>query len=87
MTQAMIDARKNLLHHGGRGRGEQLRAGSRKVAAKSVILISHNTPARDLFNELRGRYAYPDLQIVGDTNSPRFLDVAIREGSLAGRAV
>jgi hypothetical protein len=61
--------------------------GLESVVSTSAILISRNTPARGLFDHLQGRYAYPDLQIVGDANSPRFLEMAIRESSLAGRAV
>ena len=61
--------------------------GVEAIKSKSVVLISHNAPARELFDQLQGRYSHPNLQIIGDANSPRFLDTAIREGNLAGRTV
>ncbi|MEJ7935366.1 FAD-dependent oxidoreductase [Sphingobium sp. AN558] len=60
-------------------------ADSTVLAADTVVLVSNNRQIRDVFDGLRDRVA--DLHIVGDANSPRYLQNAIREGHLAGAAV
>lgn len=57
----------------------------RSVPADTVVFISANEPNRDVYNALRGS-SIP-VQIVGDANSPRFLQTAIREGHIAGSSV
>ena len=44
-----------------------------------------NRSNRDIYDALSAKGA--SVRIVGDANSPRFLNVAIREGHLAGIAV
>lgn len=57
----------------------------RRIAADTVVFISANQPNRELFNMLSDRNT--DVRVVGDANSPRFLQVAIREGHLAGASL
>ncbi|WP_254699920.1 FAD-dependent oxidoreductase [Trinickia violacea] len=54
------------------------------VPADTVVFVSHNRPNRELHVELAGRHH--DVRVVGDANSPRFLEAAIREGHIAGAA-
>ena len=56
-----------------------------RVEAGLVVLVSHNRANRELAAVLEP-HGIP-LQVVGDANSPRFLQTAIREGRMAGMAV
>ncbi|MBI1179370.1 MAG: FAD-dependent oxidoreductase [Alphaproteobacteria bacterium] len=56
-----------------------------RVPAETVVFVSANRPNRELFDELRGKI--PEVHVVGDANSPRFLQTAIREGHLAAKAI
>jgi NADPH-dependent 2,4-dienoyl-CoA reductase/sulfur reductase-like enzyme len=56
-----------------------------RLAADTVVFISSNRPNRDLYVELSERRL--DVRVVGDANSPRFLETAIREGHIAGASV
>jgi hypothetical protein len=56
-----------------------------RLAADTVVLVSHNRPNREVYAELLGRV--PDLKVVGDANSPRYLESATREGHIAGASV
>lgn len=58
---------------------------SRKVPAETVIVVTANRPNRDLYNELKDDI--PAAHIVGDANSPRFVETAIREGHVAAKAI
>lgn len=60
-------------------------ADSSRIPADTVVIVSHNRPNRDVYDELAGQVEY--LHLVGDANSPRYLQTAIREGHLAGAAV
>jgi 2,4-dienoyl-CoA reductase-like NADH-dependent reductase (Old Yellow Enzyme family) len=56
-----------------------------KVPAELVIFISHNRPDHSLREAL---WDYPgEVLVVGDANSPRFLNAAIREGYMAGSSI
>lgn len=55
------------------------------IAADTVVFVSPNRSNRELHGELAGRHA--DVRVVGDANSPRFLEAATREGHIAGSAV
>jgi hypothetical protein len=61
------------------------RVDTERLAADTVVFVSHNRPNRELYSELLRRVA--DLRVVGDANSPRFLETAIREGHIAGASV
>jgi NADPH-dependent 2,4-dienoyl-CoA reductase/sulfur reductase-like enzyme len=56
-----------------------------RLDADTVVLITANRPNRDIFTALSDRNS--DIRLVGDANSPRFLETAIREGHLAGATV
>jgi 2,4-dienoyl-CoA reductase-like NADH-dependent reductase (Old Yellow Enzyme family) len=56
-----------------------------RLPADTVVFVSHNRPNREVYSELLGRVA--DVRVVGDANSPRFLETAIREGHIAGASV
>jgi 2,4-dienoyl-CoA reductase-like NADH-dependent reductase (Old Yellow Enzyme family)/thioredoxin reductase len=56
-----------------------------RLPADTVVVISHNRPNRDVYDELLGQVEY--LHIVGDAKSPRYLQAAIHEGHKAGAAV
>jgi NADPH-dependent 2,4-dienoyl-CoA reductase/sulfur reductase-like enzyme len=58
---------------------------AKPVPAETVVFVSPNRPNRDLCNELKGKVA--EVHVVGDANSPRFLQTAIREGHLAAKAI
>ncbi len=58
---------------------------TRVVPADTVVLVGHNEPMRDLFDELHGRH--DDLHLVGDARAPRDLQAAIAEGHRAARAL
>jgi NADPH-dependent 2,4-dienoyl-CoA reductase/sulfur reductase-like enzyme len=55
------------------------------VPADTVVLVSANHANRGIYDDLKARGA--SVRVAGDANSPRFLNVAIREGHLAGAAV
>jgi 2,4-dienoyl-CoA reductase-like NADH-dependent reductase (Old Yellow Enzyme family)/thioredoxin reductase len=56
-----------------------------RIPADTVVLVTTNRSNRALYDELSGRKL--DLRIVGDANSPRYMQVAIREGFMAGASV
>lgn len=56
-----------------------------RLPADTVVFVSSNRPNRDLYVELSERRL--DVRVVGDANSPRFLETAIREGHIAGASV
>jgi 2,4-dienoyl-CoA reductase-like NADH-dependent reductase (Old Yellow Enzyme family)/thioredoxin reductase len=62
-------------------------ADTKRVPADTVVLVSGNMPNRDLYEALVGQPDIRDLRVVGDANSPRFLQTAIREGHMAGAQV
>jgi 2,4-dienoyl-CoA reductase-like NADH-dependent reductase (Old Yellow Enzyme family)/thioredoxin reductase len=55
------------------------------LPADTIVLVTHNRPNRELFDALGGRGI--DVSVVGDANSPRLLQTAIREGHLAGARI
>lgn len=55
------------------------------VPAETVVLVMPRSPLSVLYTELEGKI--PLLSLVGDARSPRDLQVAIREGHLAARAI
>jgi hypothetical protein len=57
----------------------------RTVPADTVVLLTPNQPARELYLELRGEM--PGIALVGDASSPRDLQAAIAEGHAAARAL
>jgi len=57
----------------------------RTVPADTVVFVSDNRPNRDLFVALENRKM--DVRVIGDARAPRLMEVAIREGYLAGMAV
>jgi len=56
-----------------------------RLDADTVVLITANRPNREIYTALSERNS--DIRVVGDANSPRFLETAIREGHLAGASV
>jgi len=57
----------------------------RRLPADTIVFVSANAPNRELFTALSDRNT--DVRVVGDANSPRFLQSAIREGHLAGASI
>jgi len=55
------------------------------LPADTTVFVSHNRPNRELYVGLAGRH--DQVRLVGDANSPRFLETAISEGHVAGAAV
>ncbi|MDB5446066.1 MAG: NADH:flavin oxidoreductase [Phenylobacterium sp.] len=55
------------------------------VAADVVVFISANRPNRELHEALQGRV--PSISLVGDANSPRFLEAAVRDAHLTAAAI
>ncbi len=55
------------------------------VPADLVVLVTPDEPLRDLYDHLK--ISTKHLAIVGDANTPRELQAAIREGHLAARAI
>jgi hypothetical protein len=53
--------------------------------ADVVVFVSPNRPNRELYTALTGKVG--GLHIVGDANSPRFLETAVREGHFAAVAI
>jgi len=60
-------------------------AGERDILADVVVFVSTNRCNRDVYDAIKQQR--PNVAIVGDANSPRYLQVAIREGYMAGAAV
>jgi hypothetical protein len=58
---------------------------TQRLPAETVVFISNNRPNREIYTELSGRIV--DTRLVGDANSPRFLETAIREGHIAGASI
>ncbi len=56
---------------------------SESVTVEQVILVSANLCNREIFDTLNS--SENNIRVVGDANSPRFLNVAIREGNVAAR--
>jgi len=55
----------------------------KEVRADTVVFVSHNAPNADLIDALKD---WDGTVIpVGDVRSPRYLQVAIREGHMAAR--
>ena len=57
-----------------------------EVPADVVVLVTHNAPNREIYDELRETIA-ADLQLVGDAASPRNLAVAMSEGHRVAREI
>lgn len=55
------------------------------VSADTVVLVFTRDALRDIYNELDGKVAY--CAIAGDAESPGDLQIAIREGHMAARAI
>ncbi|MBV9996170.1 MAG: FAD-dependent oxidoreductase [Caulobacteraceae bacterium] len=55
------------------------------IPADTVVLITHNQPLREIYEDLEPRRG--DLDIVGDAQEPRNLLTAIWEGHRAARAI
>jgi 2,4-dienoyl-CoA reductase-like NADH-dependent reductase (Old Yellow Enzyme family)/thioredoxin reductase len=55
------------------------------IPADAVVLVTHKTPRRTLYDALRDQLA--EVRLVGDASSPRTLQDAIREGHLAARFI
>ena len=55
------------------------------IQADSVVLVTNKSPARGLYEALRGRIA--TVEAIGDAASPRTLQDAVREGHLAARRI
>jgi len=60
-------------------------ADTTRIEADTVVLVTNNRCNRDIYNTLSERNS--DIRVIGDANSPRFLETAIREGHLAGAAI
>lgn len=58
---------------------------SETIVAEMVVLVSHNRPEDHLYAELEGRVE--QLYVVGDANSPRYVEGAIREGHIAAKSI
>jgi 2,4-dienoyl-CoA reductase-like NADH-dependent reductase (Old Yellow Enzyme family)/thioredoxin reductase len=58
---------------------------SREIPADTVVVVTHNRPNREIFDALSDRNT--DVRVVGDASTPRNLQMAIREGYLAGATV
>ena len=55
------------------------------VDADIVVMVSHNRPERTLFEACKEQIE--KLHLVGDANSPRYIEAAIREGHMAGSSI
>ena len=60
-------------------------ADSVRLPADTVVVVSHNRPNREVYDELFDQVEH--LHVIGDANSPRYLQTAIREGHIAGAAI
>jgi 2,4-dienoyl-CoA reductase-like NADH-dependent reductase (Old Yellow Enzyme family) len=58
---------------------------SKSVPAETVVFVTANRPNRSLYDDLVGQVN--ELHIIGDANSPRFIDAAMREGHMAARSI
>jgi NADPH-dependent 2,4-dienoyl-CoA reductase/sulfur reductase-like enzyme len=56
-----------------------------KIAAETVVFVSHNRANRELYTRLAE--CGTEAHVIGDGNSPRFLPVAMREGHQVGNQV
>ncbi len=56
-----------------------------RLDADTVVLVTANRPNREIFTALSERNS--DIRVVGDANTPHFLETAIREGHLAGASI
>lgn len=59
--------------------------GSTTLPADTVVFVSHNRQNREVYNGLEGKIE--KLHVIGDAASPRLLQMAIRDGHLAGAAI
>jgi 2,4-dienoyl-CoA reductase-like NADH-dependent reductase (Old Yellow Enzyme family) len=59
--------------------------GDDTVPADTVVMVTYKIPIDDLADLIRGKV--DDVRVVGDAHSGRDLQVAIREGHLAGRSI
>lgn len=57
----------------------------RSLPADTIVFVSANMPNRELYTALSDRNT--EVHVIGDANSPRFLQTAIREGHLAGASL
>ncbi len=55
------------------------------VDADIVVMVSHNRPEKTLFEACGDKIE--ELHLVGDANSPRYIEAAIREGHMAGSSI
>jgi 2,4-dienoyl-CoA reductase-like NADH-dependent reductase (Old Yellow Enzyme family) len=55
------------------------------VPAETVVFVSPNRANREIYNALSAKGM--KVRVAGDANSPRYLNIAIREGHLAGAGV
>lgn len=55
------------------------------VSANTVVVVTHNRSNRVLYDDLEGSGIA--MMLVGDAQSPRYLNAAMREGYLAGAAI
>jgi 2,4-dienoyl-CoA reductase-like NADH-dependent reductase (Old Yellow Enzyme family)/thioredoxin reductase len=55
------------------------------IKADLVVLVSFNRRNDAIYEALRDEYC--DIRMIGDALAPRYLEAAIRDGNLAGRAV
>lgn len=58
---------------------------AQRIAADTVVLVTHNKPARGLYDALREEH--PAVFLIGDANAPRDVQVAIAEGSRTARGL
>ena len=56
-----------------------------RLNADTVVVVTSNRSNREIYDALSERNS--DIRVVGDANSPRYLETAIREGHLAGATV
>lgn len=58
---------------------------TRRVAADTVVLVTHNQALRGLYDELRGEHSA--VFLAGDAHAPRDVQVAIAEGHRIARGI
>ncbi len=51
----------------------------------AAVFVCHNVPRRAIADQLRGQL--DDVRVVGDADSPRFLQAAVRDAHLAARTI
>jgi 2,4-dienoyl-CoA reductase-like NADH-dependent reductase (Old Yellow Enzyme family) len=56
-----------------------------RLDADTVVLVTSNRSNREIYDALSERNS--DVRVVGDANSPRYLETAIREGHIAGATI